>query len=360
MTPEYRYLLCDLLTDTPLAFLPLTGVTFDRRISRVGSLSATLNATTPQLVAAAKLLHRYAGRSALWVQRGDALWWGGIPWTVKAAQGPRDSVVCTVSAATFDSYAHRRQLYTDVTYTQVDQGVIIPDLWRTIQSDSRGDIGVEALDQPTGKLRDRTYLAADGDYVGQLIEDLGDVIEGPEHTIDVWLDGSGTRRKTLRVANQLGVSEPRVVFHRGTRDGGRLVTWEHTADAVDGGTTFVARGEEGIESDRLYADDLLDAGWPLLDLSEDHPGAILPDTLAEWAEALQASQAGALQTHAYTVQVGSTGWDPNRIGDPVRIKLRDQWHTQQASDMTVRPVGVRVTAADATTPEQIELIFGDD
>ena len=109
----YRYLLCDLLTDTPLASLPLSGVSFDRRISRVGSFSGRLEASTPALVALGKLAHAYAGRSALWVYRDNSLWWGGIPWTVQPRQGPRGGVEVAVQAATFDSYAHHRRLYAD-------------------------------------------------------------------------------------------------------------------------------------------------------------------------------------------------------------------------------------------------------
>lgn len=140
--PAYRYLLCDLLTDRKIATLPLSGVTFNRRISRTGTLQGGFTATTKETVDLAKRLKAYAGRSALWVYRDNALWWGGIPWTVTAHQGARGGVGITVAAATFDSYAHHRELYTDKTYTQVDQGVIIPDLWRTLASDPRGDIGM--------------------------------------------------------------------------------------------------------------------------------------------------------------------------------------------------------------------------
>ena len=75
-TPAYRYLLTDLLTDRLLAELPLTGVSFDRRISRVGALSGTLVAPSKHLVDLGKLMHTYAGRAALWVYRDSALWWG--------------------------------------------------------------------------------------------------------------------------------------------------------------------------------------------------------------------------------------------------------------------------------------------
>lgn len=366
--PAYRYLLTDLLTDQTLAVLPLRGVTFDRRISRTGSLQAAMDAPNAEQVAIAKLLHAYAGRSALWVYRDNALWWGGIPWTVQARQGPRGGVQATVQAATFDSYAHRRRLYLDAIYAGVDQGVIIPDLWRKLQADPRGDIGMVAEDQPTGVLRDRTYLAADHARVGALIEQLGDVIDGPEHTIDVFLDANGNRVKRLRVADRLGLTTPRAVFQRAVTGGGRVVEWEHTADAVDGGTTFQTRGDapngnvgedvQPLLSAHQFRDDLLDAGWPLLDMTEDHTGVTDTATLDGHAEALAQTNAGALPVSGYTVEIGNTGWSPNRIGDAVRIKMDDLWH--DGVDLTVRPVGVSVTAPDGATPETVKLLLSED
>jgi hypothetical protein len=159
------------------------------------------------------------------------------------------------------------------------------------------------------------------------------------------------------------------VFQRAVRGGGRLLEWGHTADAVDSGTTFQTRGDapdgggsdEPTLSTRVFASDLLAAGWPLLDASEDRAGTTDLATLDGYAEALRQQHAGAVETSSYTVQVGDTGWSPNRLGDPVRIKLDDLWHDQpEDMDRTVRPVGVRVQAAEKGTPETVELLFGDE
>jgi len=61
----------------------------------------------------------------------------------------------------------------------------------------------------------------------------------------------------------------------------------------------------------------------------------------------------------YTVQVGDTGWNPNRVGEPVRLKLQDLWHTT-TTDLTVRPVACKVTPAERGQPETVDLILGDD
>lgn len=369
----YRYLLCDLLTDQPLAYLPLSGVKFDRRISRVGSLSGSMTATTPAVLNAARLVHAYTGRAALWVLRDGQPWWGGIPWTVQPKQGQRGGVQVEVSAATFDSYAHHRRLYTDRGYVATDQGVIIPDLWRTIQADPSGDIGMVAEDQPTGVLRDRTYKAADLARVGELIEQLGDVIEGAEHTIDVYANDTG-RVKRLRVAQQLGVipgRDPRIVFERATALGGGLLEWEQVRDAVDCGTAFLTRGNntttEGNAGEYLPAptstlverDDLLAAGWPRLDVTEDYSDVSEVSTLQGHADALAANRGGAEEVNAYTVRVADTGWNPNLLGEPVRLRIKDAWH-DTLTDRTVRPVAVEVQPGERSQSEQVKLILGED
>lgn len=367
----YRYLLCDLLTDQIIAQVPLSGVSFERRISRTGSLSGTLECSTPDLVRMGRLMHAYAGRAALWVYRDAALWWGGIPWTVVPSQAERGPVRVSVSAATFDSYAHRRRLYTDAAYVNEDQGAIIPDLWRRIQADPSGDIGMVAEDQPTGILRNRTYYAADLPYVGKLVEDLGNVIDGPEHTIDVYVDGDGARVKRLRVGARLGTTEVRHVFERAALGGGRILEWEKVADAVDGGTAFTAKGNttttEGnageaasaLMSDLVERDDLLAEGWPRIDVTEEYSDVSQVSTLNGYAEGMAATRGGAIPTSGYTVNVDGTGWSPNSLGDSVRVRIRDDWH-ETTTDQTVRPVGCQVTPAQKGQPEKVKLLFGED
>lgn len=382
--PVYRYLLCDLLTDRIVTELPLSGVSFDRRLCRTGSLSGTLTAGNARAVETARLLYGYAGRSALWVYRDDALWWGGIPWTVTAGQDSRGAVQMQVQGATFDSYAHRRRLYQDVIYADIDQGWIIADLWRRIQADPSGNIGVKTLTADassgyigaeatlwtTGVRRDRTWLASDLNYVGKLIEDLGDVIDGPEHTIDVYADTDGIRHKDLRVASQLGSSEPRTVFQRAITGGGRVVDWTHVADAVDGGTAFETRGgpdpyyanagedQPPLMSRRVDRDDLLAAGWPRLDVTADYSDVTDIYTLWGYRDALAASNGGSLPTSDYNVQVGNSGWTPSRLGDAVRIKMADLWH--DGTDVTVRPVGCEVTAPSNDAAESVHLLLSED
>jgi len=378
--PTYRYLLCDLLTDRLLADLPLTGVSFSGSISRTGTLSATLTAPNAALIRYARTLYTYTGRSALWVERrtngGSSLWWGGIPWTVQPQQDQQGAVSLQVSASTFDSYAGRRLLYEDKVYTQVGQNLIIKDLWDTIQADARngyaaGNIGVDTSQVTTpGTLRNAGYLASDGSWVRDLIEQIGDLDGGPEHTIRVYYDADGSRRKQLVVADRIGITEPRWVFDRVESEhgfGGNILSWQHSADATAGGTAAIARGStptgaadqelQPMMSDRAFADDLIADGWPLLDLLDDHPDATVKATLDSYATGLIKTSAGAVPTSSYTVRVDN-GWSPGHLGDAVRLMISDTWHGRQS--LVVRPVAYSVTAAEAGQPETVTLSFTEE
>lgn len=357
-TPAYRYLLCDLLTDRVIAAPPLKGVSFDRRISRTGTLSGKLEVADANGARVAKLLRDNAGRSALWVFRDNALWWGGIPWTVIPARGKRGTIGVDISAATFDSYAFHRRISQDLAYVNMDQGVLFPELWRQLQSETSGDIGVDAIDQPMGfPSVDFTYKVADHAYVGDVLQALGDADVGPEHTIDVYVTNGGVRVKRLRVGRQLGLAEPRHVFTAAEAGGGTVTEWSHASDAANGGTRFQTRGD-GVLSTVVERTDLLAEGWPLLDVVEDFSGVTSATDLNATAQALAATRGGTAMVSNYTVEVGSTGWNPNNVGDAVRLRLFDAFHG--AYDEVVRPVACQVTAADAQTPESVQLILTED
>jgi hypothetical protein len=46
------------------------------------------------------------------------------------------------------------------------------------------------------------------------------------------------------------------------------------------------------------------------------------------------------------------------LGEQVRIKLSDDWHA--GVDLTLRPVGVEVKAAERGADETVKLILGDE
>lgn len=365
--PKYSYLVCDLLTDRKVARPALQGVNFERRIGYAGALSARLECPDAQTVALAKTIKAYCGRSALYVFRNGAPWWGGIIWTAPVKKDGRGNIGIDISASSFESYPNHRMIRQDITYAQVDQGVIVPDLWRKMQADPRGNIGVIAEDQPTSILRDRAYLNTDATSYGKRMTELAEVSDGgpgPEWTIDIFADTTtGVRSKVLRVGSPIsGDTEV-------TIEGNAIEAWSEVVDAVDGGTAFQTRGaapegDASVEqrprlSSIYYADDLLANGWPLLDRTDDYADVSVPATLDSYARGLRDRNAGAITTSSYTINASRATWQPNMIGLPIRIRQRDLWHLDDSTP-TVRPIGYKVTAEERGQAEKVELIFDDE
>lgn len=86
----------------------------------------------------------------------------------------------SMQAVTYDRLINRRHVVTPagLTFTGVDQGLILWGLWQHTQAQPGGDLGV-TLGTPhlTGVLRDRTYLY--GENLGTIAENLSKVEDAP-------------------------------------------------------------------------------------------------------------------------------------------------------------------------------------
>ncbi len=101
---EYRYFVCDLMTNELLAEMPFRGVSYGRSLSEAGNFSGDI-AITPDTYNLSVYENTLPGRTAVYVVRNGVCVWGGIIW------GRTYSLVdkiLSVSAAEFTSYlAHR-------------------------------------------------------------------------------------------------------------------------------------------------------------------------------------------------------------------------------------------------------------
>lgn len=101
---EYRYFVCDLMTNELLAEMPFRGVSYGRSLTEAGGFSGDI-AVTPDTYNLNVYENTLPGRTALYVVRNGICVWGGLIW------GRTYSLVdkiLSVSAAEFTSYlAHR-------------------------------------------------------------------------------------------------------------------------------------------------------------------------------------------------------------------------------------------------------------
>lgn len=367
--PQWRYLFTDLLTDNPLALVPMSGVQMSRRISAAGDLTGTI--AVPNADVANQVKKIIAQRTACYAMRsldGSTFlpWWGGIVWTPARASGTNGAAQVSISAATFESFLGRGYLEEDLAdLTDVEQLDIARTLWNERQRFADGNINVQLGTETSGILRDRTeYRVANKVNLGQALDDLANVIDGFEYTIEVFLDG-GERKKLLRLGYpELSPDGPMPLFTMGP-GGGRLLKWTDSPDGTAGDTVFYARGAapdsdvtaevEPPVSTAVPAQDLLDAGWPRLVRMDDYSTVSDVDTLTDHAEQIRDLYQGAVNTFSATVSVVGTDWTPAKLGATHRFKIDDAFW--QGQELQHRVVGFTIHPPERGQAETVDLIF---
>jgi len=109
---SYRYFLTDLVSNTVLAEVPFSGVSYERQLRKAGSFSGNI-----PVIAATSKLNLYEatmpGRTGLYVMRNDVCVWGGIVWARKYSES---SKTLTVDASEFTSYFYHRHVWQTLVY----------------------------------------------------------------------------------------------------------------------------------------------------------------------------------------------------------------------------------------------------
>ncbi len=278
----YRYLAHDLRTNTALAELPLSGVSYGEALNGAGSFAASM----PLIGNARSLLAAtQPERTAIYIERDGAIIGGAIVW---ARTRPSNGVI-TLQGAGWWSFFRRQHLRTTQTFTTADQLLIARTMINTAQAQPGANIGVTVGTETCGVNRDRTYFAYEVKQIAEAVEQLANVQGG----FDFAIDTTQARGKTLtfgfprrgRIAGTTGI-----VFEAGKN----LIDYQATEDGTRSARTFTALGA-GDGLDMLTATntrtDLLDLGFPLTSDTGAFKDVIVQSTLDGHAAAGVASRA---------------------------------------------------------------------
>jgi len=109
---KYRYFLTDLVSNSVIAELPFTGVSYQRVLRKAGEFSGTI-----PVIAATEDLNIYEatmpGRTGIYVMRNDQCVWGGIIWGRKYEESSKQ---LTIDASEFTSYFYHRHVWQTLIY----------------------------------------------------------------------------------------------------------------------------------------------------------------------------------------------------------------------------------------------------
>ncbi|MEU4081573.1 hypothetical protein DEJ45_14655 [Streptomyces venezuelae] len=365
----YRAIFCDLLTDQTLDILPLRDVSFDDYIGKAGSLSGTV--PIPDKAIADRVKKVREGRTAVYLERGGDLWWGGIVWTSTLQSSGRGVLTLGIQAATFDSYAGRRRIRTDITYdTPTDQLEIARRLWRELDVQTYPDapageeprrLGITFGNEIPKFQKTASWRKGDETVYLEALDQLAATENGFEHQILVYRDPvTGQRIRQLRIGEpKIVTGATDLVFDRP----GVILSYSFPYDATRGGTTAVARGastnanaaaeSRPIFSGTQYASDLLVDGWPLIDLSSDH-NEITDQLALDSVAATELAQArGAVVIPSISIHLGGIV-PPALLGRVARIRITDEWYSQ-GLDARYRIIGVKITPPERGRADTAEL-----
>jgi hypothetical protein len=188
MATTYRYLFVDLLSNTIIGELPLTGVGFTQQLNQAGTLQGHLllsGVNANKFNVDPSTIPAHCG---IYVDRDGILVWGGVIW---GRTYNSTSQTLTFSAQEWISYFDHRRVTQDVEFTNIDQLVIAKTLIENAQAAPYGNINVgynSAGQTTSGVLVSRTYYYYEFKNVFQAIQDLSRQSDGFDFVIDVGYD----------------------------------------------------------------------------------------------------------------------------------------------------------------------------
>ncbi len=268
---SYRFLAVDLLSQTPLADLPLSGVTYGQVLNQAGEAGGTLTLPTDFTQAARLVDATIPLRRALYVERDGVLVWGGPIWS----RDMSDPTSVKIKALEWWSLFARRLISTTKTYVAIDQLFIARALVAYAQSKYGGELGIDVDTTVSAVYRDRTYNGYEFKPVAEAVAQLAAVDDGFDFAIDVAWDFSTSPPSIARTfrtyyprRGRTG-SETGLVWELGRNivkigwpeDGTNAANSVRVLGSGDGDDMLVSSSVVGLRTD------VLDEGYPLLEQS---------------------------------------------------------------------------------------------
>jgi hypothetical protein len=354
----YTYLVADLRSGTVVDELPLTGVSFDKRLNDSGTLRGQLRVGDPGVDTREPRLLTEPGRTAVYVDRDGELLWGGIIWTSRYSAAGN---TLEIGAADFLSYfEHRRVLDYPVTasgvvsYPDTEQLTIAAGLVERAQSHPGGDLDVEIRGTTvSGVRRTVSYAAGELKPVADALRDLANADGGFDFAVDVEYGPDGRPVRYLRFGYpRLGQPGGPHVWEYGAN----LIDFTWPRDAASMATRMFAQGSGEVPLQVAEDSAAFANGWMLL---EDVASQLDTEDLA----LVNAQARGELQARRRPVVLPELTVRADRepfvgsysVGDDVRVVIDDPFFAGDQVDITLRLLSFEVTPGDDAGLEQVTL-----
>jgi hypothetical protein len=361
MATTYRYLFADLLTNSILAELPITNVSFTQQLNTAGTFTGNLLLSGVNAAGLNVANGTIPGRTAIYVDRNDALVWGGVLWN---REYNSTTQTLTFQAREFLSLFERRRIITTAAYTNIDQLQLAQTIMSNAQGVTGGNIGMlynqdSGSTSTSGVLVSRTYYGYEYKQVLAAVQDLAKQTSGFDFEISVYYDGDGNPVKSFNTyypksgKTYSTTSTTAPVFQLP----GNIVEYEYPEDATIAANTIYALGAGSNEGKLLAtATDAtkVSGGWPLLEDQANYSDLTDATLLA----GLASGQVAAVSYPPTTLRVvappsQSPTFGTYEIGDEVRVIINDN-RFPTTLDAIYRLVALSVTPGE-DGPERVTL-----
>ena len=356
MATTYRYIFADLLTNTILGELPITGVSFNQQLNQAGTLQARILLSGVDGYEYNVDASTIPAKTVIYVDRDGVIVWGGVIW---GREYNSANQTLSITAREFESYFERRRITTDTVFTNVDQMTIAQALFNSAQAAPYGDIGVIVPSNTSGVLTSRTYYGYELKQVYAAAQDLSRQLDGFDFNIRSSYS-SGDIIKTLvmgypRIGTVYSSTNPSaVVFNF---PAGNIVEYAYPEDGSIAANTIYGLGAGSNEGKLLStASDATKyvEGWALLEDQANYSDVTDATLLSELAQ----GQVSALSYPPTTIKVVVPAYvDPvfgtYSIGDDARLMITDS-RFPTGLDQVYRIVGLNVQPGE-DSPERVTI-----
>jgi hypothetical protein len=363
---DYRVIAADLRSGLRIAELPINDLSFGSVLNGAGELSGSLPLPSNDPVQAAALVDAVDPvRRQIIVERDGVVVWCGIVWV--AAYDDTSQTVDVRAGETW-SYYRKRIIGTRRKFVGVDQLDIVQTLLEDAHAVSGGDIGVTVGTETSGVDRDRTYETWEFKNLGEAVEQLAEVIDGFDFSIDAYWTDAGTLGKALRLwypRKGRRFDETGHVFEVGRN----IISWDWPLDGTryanqvrnvgagqDAGTLRVTR----TASDQLLLPSAGGPGYPLIEDVISNTDVLVAATLTAQADLALNSVARPVVIPSVTVRADLDpifgAWS---LGDACRIVAEPGItpYFPNGLDDYRRIIGFDVAVSD-DGEEEVQLVLG--
>jgi hypothetical protein len=357
MATSYRYLFADLLTNSIIAELPLTGVQFTQQLNQAGTAQGHILLSGIDADNYNAITGTTPARTAIYIDRNGTLVWGGVIW---GREYDSDSQQLKITAREFESYFEHRYITTTTAFTNQDQLAIARNLLTQAQSAPSGNIGVQVGTETSGILLSRTYYSYEYKQVYQAIQDLAKQDDGFDFNIQVAYDGSGNPSKTLvlgypRIGTLYSSSSATIpVFELPASN---IVNYQLSEDASVIANTVYAIGagsNEGKLTQTATDSTNLSNGWPLLEIQTNYSDVTDSAYLAQLASGQVLAVSNPIALYKVIVPAFvAPEFGTYDLGDDVRLRITDSRYPNTL-DTVLRIVGITVEPGE-NGPERVVL-----